>query len=231
MAKILLVSSYPREWAELAKITCKSHKAYADLRGYDYHADCSNKEDEMSDWHTGQKVRMGIRGFIKFELILYFLKDYEWVVWLDADLLITNPAVTIESFVQNVPHGIVTGYDFNGTHTTVIMARNHPQVRKFFHACNTIGRRLWLNDPWHEMTSLKHFAQQPPYIGLVGYRSAKELCSILADEYVQHGNPLSVSGEYKWEPGDFALHLSALSTEKRIEFAREYAEKTKETWL
>lgn len=225
--KVCLVSSAPREWQALTDITWASHKAYAERHGYDYHADVSSKMDDYQNYVTGKTERIPIRGFIKFELLLYFLKDYEWVVWLDADLLVTNPAIPIEHFTMNVPHGIITGYDFNGTHTTVIMARNHPTVRKFLHACNSIGRRLFLNHPWHEMESFKHFAEQPPYKGLIGYRSAKELCAILADEYVPFGNPLSVSGEYKWAPGDFALHLSALPTEKRVELAREYAEKVK----
>ena len=218
MSDTLLVTSYHPSWAELAKRTCKTHADYAKKQGYDYHADCSDYQDMVHE--TGH--RMGIRGFIKFDLMLHFLPKYQYVMWIDSDALVTNHDIRIEQYRS---HGLTVGYDHNALHTTVMIAHSTPEVYDFLWACNNVGRRLFISHPWHEMQSVRYFSGTPPYDKLLTYYSVKELCGILAEEYVDAGQPLKVSGKYGWEPGDWILHLAALPLQRRIERAQEYGEK------
>lgn len=213
----LLFTSYNPKWSDLARLTCKTHFEYAKKHGYDYAADCSDYQDKV--WPQGHS--MGIRGFIKFDLLLHYFDRYKYLCWIDADCLITNPEIPLENFRS---HGVTMGYDHNGIHSTVFMAHATPLVYDFFWACNNTGRKFFLAHDWHEMESMRYFSQTAPYKDLLHYVSAKELCPILGPEYEPFGLPQRVSGKYSWEPGDFACHLSALALEKRIELAQRVLE-------
>lgn len=218
VADICVVTSYPAGWHELAKITNETKARYCRRWGYDFYADRSDV------YQNG----LSIKGFIKFDLMLHALlnakEKYEAVVWIDADALITNPEIRLEDLLDRFPDkGIVTGYDHNGHHTTVIMARNTQTVKEYLWACNNTGRPLFMQHPWHEMEAMRYFAQTPPYNNLLGYLSIKEICGILVEEYQQYGNPDWLAQQYAWKPKDFILHLSALSLPRRIQLATFYA--------
>lgn len=149
-------------------------------------------------------------------------------MWLDADLLITNPAITLEDLWYQavkwpMEQKIVLPYEHNGHNATVIMARSCDLVYDFFWAANNTGRKLFLGHDWVEMEAMRYFAQTPPYDNLIAYLSAKKLCPILHTEYIEAGLPERVSSKYGWAEGDFALHLSALHIDRRVELAREYS--------
>jgi hypothetical protein len=121
------------------------------------------------------------------------------------------------------PKPLIIGYDHNGHNTTVISARSSELMQQFMWAANNTGRKLFMDHDWVEMEAMRYFLMTPPYQDMVTYISCKRLCPILAAEYVDAGLPLAVSGAYGWEPGDFALHLSALPIERRIELAKAFA--------
>ena len=212
----LLMTSFPPSWVELAKITTKTHSDYAKAHGYDYAHDCSDFQDRV--WPQGH--HMGIRGFVKLDLMLHYLPRYEYVMWIDADALVTNYEIPIEQYRSP---GVTMGYDHNGFHSTVFIAHSTELVYNYFWSANNLGRRFFLAHDMHEMESLRYFAGTPPYDKLLTFYSAKELCSILATEYVDSGQPLKVSGQFAWTKGDWILHLSALPLQRRIERAGEYA--------
>jgi hypothetical protein len=224
--RILVITSYPSAWQALADITTKTMAEYCTRHGYDLHIDRSDLRDAWFNACTGQRELLGIKGFIKLDLLLHFLPKYDVVCWLDADLLITNYEVKIESKMVLVPDTahITIPADWNGHNSTVIIARNTGLVRRYFWACNNTGRKRFLKDDWVEMEAMRYFAQTPPYDKILAYRSVKELCPVLGKEY-EPQVPSWVSQSYSWEPGDWTLHLSALSLDRRIELAREYAEK------
>jgi len=213
----MIISSYPPEWSELVKRTAKTHAAYAKHHGYEYALDCSSFQDRV--WPQGHMI--GIRGFIKLDLMLHYLPRYEYVMWIDADAMFTNYDIPIEQFRSP---GVTMGFDQNGFHSTVFIAHSTDLVYDYFWAANNIGRRRFLADDFHEMEALKWMGTWPPYSSLFKFYSVKELCPILADEYVEAGQPLKVSGKYKWEKGDWTLHFSALPLQRRIERATEYGE-------
>jgi hypothetical protein len=71
------------------------------------------------------------------------------------------------------------------------------------------------------MESLLRFRLAPPFDGIVHAVSAKELCALHPGEYTPL--PHRRTAAYEWEPGAFAVHLAALSLERRIVLARHYS--------
>lgn len=212
----LVISSHPPRWAELAKYTCTSQKRWCERQGYDYHVDVSDVQDRT---HEGKWVP--IAGFIKIDLFLRFFDDYERIIWLDADLLVTN--VELPPPAHYGIHEINLPYDYNGHNATVIDVLTTAEMRAFLWAVNNTGRRFFLDHPWKEMEAMRYFLQTPPHQFSVDYVSAKRLCALLTNEYEPYV-PHEVSAPYQWEPGDFALHLSALPLDRRVELARYYSE-------
>lgn len=218
-ADVAIVTSYPRRWEHLAAVTNALKEQYASKWGYHFFSDCSDVYAT-----EGPKVGTPILGFIKLDMLLYYLQKYETVVWIDADALITNRNIQIEDFLIRRPDkDVILGYDNNGFHSTVIFARNTPTARDYLHAANTIGRQFFIGHPWHEMEALRYFWLAPNYHDRVGFFSAKEICPILKPAYAPH-LPMSIGREYAWAPGDWLLHLSALPDAKRLELAQLFAD-------
>lgn len=232
VSRILMVSSAPPEWHELARITGESKARYCRRWGYDYYANLCSPIDK----DTGYPVK----NFIKFDLIWHGLtqsaESYEWVMWADADALITNSDIRIEDVLLSErhdcknpacgglhEHDVVVGYDHNSHHTTVFFVRNTPQAQRYIWACNNTGRRLFITHPWSEMEAMRYFCQLPPYHNLLGWLPIKKLCGIKLSEYEKFGLPAWMAQPYGWEPGDWILHLSALSYERRTQLATWYS--------
>jgi hypothetical protein len=231
--RILIVSSSASEHAPYTDITWATQRKYAERHGYDFVADVSNVAAKDEPTHFGQQSLgyLPLRGFIKLDLLLHYLdpvscqREYDWVVWLDSDLLVTNYDIPISQWTEirenNDDGTLVLPYDANGHNATVIIANNNDLVYDFLWACNSIGRKYYLRDSWAEMNAMRFFAQTEPYNYLVLYRSIKELCGMPPNAY---GIPRRVAAKYEWSKGDFAVHFSAMSTEDRAKFARKYAD-------
>lgn len=223
---LICVTSFPPAWSELAAITTASHKAYCDARGYDYDAECADLRDRrVKPTFDGYGDYISIRGFHKFNRILHFLPMYKWVVWLDADLVVTNTNLMLHIILPMLDRwetDLIVGHDWNGWNTTVIAVRSTPKMQGLFWAANNTGRDLFLYHPWHEMSALRFFTERPPYNQRYASVSNKAMAAILPECYEPAGVPRPIMEPYAWEPGDFAVHLSALPLERRIELARQF---------
>jgi hypothetical protein len=224
----MLLTSYPPAWQELAEITTASHRKYAQKHGYDYFADCSETSMQARSAFVDRPAPTGwvpVKYFIKFALLEHFLdasscrKEYDTVVWLDSDCLITN----YDRPLSDWPGEIVTAYDVNAVHPTVIMARNSLRTRGFVWACNNAGRTMFQHHEWSDNECLRYFSAAPPYKDIISFYSAQDLCAMPPGVYPI---PEDVRAQYEWTEESFSLHLSALSLEKRVALAsawvREY---------
>lgn len=224
-ADIAIVTSYGFSARDTyAPISDQIKEEYAAKHGYHFFSDCSEllgpAGTRQSCFPVGAPAPL--IGFIKLDLLLYFLPRYKAVVWLDADLLITNKERRLEGWIERTPEFAVC-HDHNGFHSTVIIAKNTRLTRDYLWAANNTGRGFYLGDPWHEMTALRHFANDQPYRDIWHSFSVKELCPIRKAEYAPY-LPLDVGTEYDWEPGDFAIHFSALNNGRRHRLMEHYAD-------
>lgn len=250
--KILVLSSIPPpngavdkdgnhipDWADLSKLTCATHQAYCEKNGYEYRLDISDIWEPEKPTHRGQPQGppSPIKYAIKFRLFQHYLdpdacrEEWDHVVWLDSDLVITNYNIPLERFLNSKPgtdddvpqYGdIILTRDPNGLHGTVIMMRRSGLTLGFAWANANAGDTLYRGHDWSDMMSSRFFLQTPPYQELVHYHSVKTLCAMPPNMYPI---PRRAVRFYEWEEGCFALHLSALSIPKRIEIAKEYCER------
>jgi hypothetical protein len=231
-------------WADLAELTCATHRKYCERHGYEYHLDVSDI------WETHRPTRRGeasigfvpIKYKIKFLLFQHFLdpdacgQEYDHVVWLDSDLVITNYDIPLEKFFNSklaadgigengmgFVGDIILSYDCNGLHATVIMMRRSSQTLGFAYANGEAGMRYHITDDWSDQLTMRMFLATPPYQWLPWFHSVKTLCAQPPGIYTH--TPERARKPYEWSEGDFALHLSALPIAKRIELAQEWIEK------
>lgn len=250
--KTMVVSSIPPRspadvgpaWADLAELTCATHRKYCKKWGYDYYLNVSDIYEEHCPTRRGE-VSLGavpIKYKIKFLLFQRFFnpelcgEEYDHVVWLDSDLVITNYEIPLEKFFngklaadgigedgRGFVGDIILSYDANGLHATVIMMRRSSQTLGFAYANGEAGMRYFGLDDWSDQLSMRMFLATPPYQWLIWYHSVKTLCAQPPDTYLH--TPERARKPYEWSEGDFALHLSALPIARRIHLAKEYIDR------
>ena len=224
VADYAIVTSYPYDWERLAQITDQLKWDYAKQHGYHFYADCSNLHGPAGARTPTPGVTVPLIGFIKMDLLLHFLPQYKAVVWMDADLLITNRDIPLEYWLNRHPDkDIIVGEDWNGFNSTVIFARNTTLARDYLWASNNTGRGFYAGDPWHEMTALRNFWLDHRYYDKIGFESVRDLCPLLPAEYEPYV-PREMSDAFAWEPGAWTLHLSALNYHRRVRIAEHYAD-------
>jgi hypothetical protein len=222
----MLLTSYPPAWRELADLTTATHRKYADAHGYDYFADCSETMMPARSPYTDAPKNgyVPTRYFIKFALLDYYLDaeacgvHYDEVAWVDDDLLFTRFDLPLSTWWGDV----VTAFDVNGVHPTVIVVRNSVRTRGFMWACNNAGRTLYGTHDWSDNLVLRFFSASPPYNDVMRYVSAQQLCAMTPGLYPI---PADVRAEYEWDENSLALHLSALPLETRIAMAKEWIDR------
>jgi hypothetical protein len=86
--KIALATLYTAEIARMAELTNPSKRAYCERWGYDFACvEGTLDPDRPPAWS-------------KVLLVRRLLDQYDWVFWLDADALIMNPDVALESLLD-----------------------------------------------------------------------------------------------------------------------------------
>jgi hypothetical protein len=245
--KAILVTSFPPRrkvdgdgpcWKDLADITTATHRKYCERWGLAYFADCSDTSVNLqSVWVDEEKKGSApLRTMIKFPIMEHFLREencnakYDWVVWLDADCLVTNYEISPMTWMgagmgeTDCSGDLVLASDINGLHPTVIMARNTPNIRSLITACRDGGTRMFVQHVWSDIMALRFYLATPPYSHLPMYFSAKELCAMTPGLY---DIPADVRSLYEWTPKSWTLHLSALDLKTRIEIASKYVAELK----
>jgi hypothetical protein len=224
VGRSIIVTSSPPAWKPLTDITALSMRRYADRHGYDFFHDVS---DTMMPGRTPfingaqPKPFVPLRYYVKFHLLEYFLdaqacgREYDEAVWLDADCLIANADRVLSDWTGE----IVTAYDCNGVHPTVIMARKTDRSRAFLWACNNIGRTLFQHHDWSDNECLRYFNAAPPYRDIITFYSAQDLCAMSPGVYPI---PPAVREPYELTSHSWTLHLSALPLQQRVALAQQF---------
>ncbi|MDB5769221.1 MAG: hypothetical protein JWQ61_4035 [Collimonas fungivorans] len=90
--KIALVTLYTHHIADYARISEHNVKRYCDRHGYAYHVYRAIPE-QLDSSISGS--------WVKSWLLARHLADHDWVIWIDADILFTNPSKKMEPLLAN----------------------------------------------------------------------------------------------------------------------------------
>ena len=113
--KICIVSLHTEEVADLAQHTCRNHKFYADLHGYDYIAFKGRFSFRFPPWD-------------KLKAVETVLPKYDYVLWIDADCLIKDIKRKLETFItgKHAGHFAMDPTDYIYANTGVFILKNDP---------------------------------------------------------------------------------------------------------
>jgi len=208
--RVAVLSMWDQAQADLAQITAPNKAAYCQRRGYAW-LPCT------SGFDPSRPV-----AWSKLLFLQRHLPDYEWIMWSDADSLITNPAIKIESLIRTKADLVIT-MDKVGFNSGSFLIRNSswslaflaeawslPAQPAALHGFDIWSDRLWENRAFVQLLlAFRHrrHTQVLPQRRLNSYLADTQR----PDENADH------------QPGDFVLHLPGTAHEKRLSVLSKYA--------
>ena len=138
----------------------------------------------------------------KIPLLQKYLGDWDWLMWIDGDVLITNQERKIEEFIDLVDSSkfLFIGKDFQGLNAGVFIIRNCPQAHEF------------LKDVWaFEGYNRKLFHEQTAITELLASKY-KKCAQVLPYPFINIMNAYDYRMDPRvyWLPGDFCIHFAGI---------------------
>lgn len=194
-----------------ANLVETNQKKYARLHGYGYHK--YRKSLDTSRPEEWSKVLALLKQMRQ--------SSSEWLLWIDDDIVITNPEKMLENFVKKYGHkkNLIIARDAwykkgvpinNG----IFLIRNVPWSKRFLRQVWSQGaKRGYLVRgrsllEQQMMTDLMN--EVPAYAKKIAVIDQCEMNSFLRSQ-ARYDDP----EESRWKPGDFAAHVTGMSVEER----------------
>lgn len=182
---------------------------YATKRGYAFRVYPKIDEQRPASWSKILALKKTITS-----------KQFEWILWLDADVLITNFATRLDEFVpQDDNIDLVMSRDCANLNLGVFLLRSSPssldlleEVYNGAHITNeTIHHVWWENKSFIDL-----------YNASEGVRNRTSLLPQKAiNSYpIEHTGCFDAS--HKWSEGDFIVHFPGIPDELRAELFAKY---------
>lgn len=201
--KVVLHTHYTKKWQELADIVIPNTQKYCTKNGYDF---------------LVEKYNDGNVDFVKTKTALQLLKDYDVVFCLEADMLITNHSVRIESFIDN-KHSFFICNDVNGINGGSFIAVKGKYAEVFLENTNNPIYGFKTEQNYWEVNAIDH-----PDVKILTHPSINSIpYQYYAPSYGKIGFKeggiviMPTHEEGCWQVGDFVSHLPGMTLEKRIE--------------
>lgn len=170
-------------------------------------------------------------GKIKAMLELLNTNKYDWCVWIDDDIYITNPSIPLEKFIQEygkTAHLIIsaqkckpiTSTDIN---TGLFFIKNSEWSKDLLQKIWDIGNNrynketgsFWEQSALAELMETKTY-KDSPYIARIPARIIQSLLTLLFKG--------DTSDQGQWQPGDFAAHLAGANEDIRVWITKQFEE-------
>lgn len=189
--RIGVLTAYNADVSEMGQLAEQNHRRYCLRHGYSFVC-------ETSGFDTSRKPPWS-----KILFLLKHMSRFDWVLWLDADTLIMNPAIPLQSFLADDADMIISE-DWNGINAGVFFLRNTPWSIDFL-------ERIWnqtdfLDHGWQEQAAMRHLLS-------ISALDRRHVC------LVPHTRFNTYLPEYR--QGDFLLHFAGIPD--RLTFMRKYS--------
>lgn len=139
----------------------------------------------------------------KIPLLQKHLPDYDFIMWIDGDVLVTNQDRKIEEFIELMDPDkfLLIGRDFQGLNAGVFLIRNCPLAREFL--ADAWNRPELARVLFHEQTAMTDLLATPKYRGKA---------QIIPHAFVNIINAYDYRMDPKvhWLPGDFCIHFAGI---------------------
>jgi hypothetical protein len=215
--KTLVLTGCDRNMDCIGRLTAKNHQAYALRHGYDFErfTDYDGLPYAPS-WH-------------KLHLLRDRLKEYDRILWIDADAVITNPLIPVEILNDGLP-GLTVSHDWSGKKGDIPPNRHFSMGNFVITKCDRseqlVNRALELeakfgNDPaslWEQACMqwlYDHDNHQ--WRSVFNIMPRRRLNSVPGDLPGLFDKPAE-----PWEAGDFLAHFTWIPMQKRAELFPQY---------
>lgn len=210
---IAIVTAHDRNIAEIGALSVHDKQVYCDMHGY-------SLEVFTDGFDTTRPAAWSKLHFIK-----QTLPKYDWVVWMDADLLVMNKTITIESYSDNAFDLIMGRYEMNP-------ASIDPLVHYTIHTgCFIIKNSDWIMDfiPfWYNQDQFRfvHLLEEKAFTWLhATKRGVNQHTKLLPLRtfctMAPHSDIIGTKlAECIYRSGDFIMHFLELSQDKKLSYMR-----------
>lgn len=203
MPRRLVLTGYDDAMACVGELTAPRHQEYADFHDCDFHCIRDFHKDNSPSWQTGERVAEQ-------------LKSYDMVIWLGADVIVTN--LYLEPFDQFRP-GLNASQDWanNATEPFHFSMGSYAATKESLPLWNAALAKagVWANKPLWEQSALQEACREDPQLfSLVTVFPRRFFNAV---PYGFHENIPE-----PWQPGDWLCHLTGSGNERRLGFIRSY---------
>lgn len=208
-SKFCVVTAYQdsEKWRRLGNISSATMISYCREKGYGFRA-------YKSGWDATRP-----HSWSKLLFVRDALRTYEWVFWMDADAAITNPKISLSSFITGDEKMVVCRVrHLNETRRDEIL-----NCGVFLLKAGDFSERL-LETLWNKEEFINHpWWEQQAFIDLYGSREEiRNQVKVVPGRSFNSVCPwrTHVGESFRWSPGDFVVHISAYPVESRIGLMR-----------
>lgn len=206
--KVAVTTFYTKSYDKLAEITISAMKDYCEKHGYYFNSTILNDDERCHFVKTKDTLEL-------------FDKEFDVVMAIECDALITNPEIKVESFIDT-EHSIFLTKDINGPNSGIIICRNTGYAKEFLNFIQS--KKDFYGDEQNLFEQYQHncikylthpsinsfpYKYYEPSYGKIGYKEGDKI-----------EKPTHEQGD--WEDGDFIMHLPGITLQKRIEIFNNY---------
>ena len=179
----VITARFSRNRPEITEIIKANRKKYIEKHGYDFICETQQQDPRRPpEWE-------------KILLIQKHLRDYNWLFWTDADSLIINTNIKLESLIDNNFNLILTN-DNTGINTGIFLVRGSSWSETFMR--QTYAQEQFINDPIREEAAIRQLI-------LLNEQNSKYVKYL--DQSTMNSYPSDVHSGVTYKEGDFIIHL------------------------
>ena len=210
-----VVHVYTEEIKEIGELTHDNKLEYCNAHGYKFFEITSKSQLDLSKSVSVPRFLPNFNiavGWSKIKLLIDILKqnkDIDWFFWIDADAIIMNPDIKLESLISDKAFFIV-GRDCNGINVGTFFIRNCDRSIKFL-------EEIWQHGPeegswWAETEQgqLDLHGMKEEYFDGFWIVNNRQFNSYL------HDCSPGPSPCGKYQDGDFIIHLPGVGNKLNI---------------
>ena len=203
---------------EVFDLTLSSKQKYAKKHGYDILAMRSFWSDKNNIFDDKQL------GFLRALCTFDMLTNYDIVMWVDADAIITNDEITVQDFKLDDEHSLYVSYDWTGmasfsTGNFILQKTKH--IDELYKAFVNIGKQVYDGNHWgEEQTTFNHLYKATPLKNTIkilehDYLNAVPI-QVMESEFWANRQPV----KWPWNKNSFLAHITAVSNVHRIKILK-----------
>ncbi len=210
--KIVVSYIFGENYEELAEIAIPSLEKFC--RKHSYH----------TNLRRVQPNEKGTYAFIRTENTRNLLNDYDVVLQLEGDMLITNTNYKIEDWLEE-GKDFYCCKDINGVNTGSWIAKSTDWMKEVLEFIYTNCRHLWDEQAyWEHVEDNDRIKYLPhPSINSIVYDMYAPTYGKVFGDTTSVIKPTHEEGD--WQEGDFLLHAPGMTLEMRLKLFNEYKNK------